>query len=93
MAVAREWKIIGLARAIKRGIVTANTDVLAIADKFPNGHLDFWRDDAANFYAGTLPYGMTLGRLMRHEAGTISNVLPNGWSDYIAQDVKIPTRW
>lgn len=92
-AVARERKIIGLARAIKRGIVTANTDLLTLANKFPNGPLGFWRDDAANFYAGTLTYGMILGRLMRHESGIISNDLPNGWGDYIAHDVKVPTSW
>lgn len=84
---------IGLARAIKESSVTANTDVLTLANNFPNGHLDIWRDDADNYYAGNLPTGITLGRLMRHEAGIISNQLNNGWGGYIPHNVKVPTSW
>jgi hypothetical protein len=84
---------VGLARAIQRGVVSPTTDVLAQANKYPNGHLDIWRDDVPNYYAGNLPSGITLERLMRHEAGIVTNETAAGVGSYIQGNLKVPTSW
>jgi len=78
-------------RLVEDGTLALTNDARIMADQ-GRPTLDGWRDAGPNLYGSSLPFGITLRRLLSHTSGMNDNNQGTGWGGMLGA-TEVPTSW